>query len=390
MLSERSSARKRRGALYGPPPRLTSTSPLVGRLVWHIGDWGRASEHIGSRWEVVAARLLGERLEASQRLLVPRHRADLMSEVLGTGLPHADALRGWAEGGALHLEPLDFKWSLQTASARQVSTDTLAALLDLDTPHLRKALQSTRESLRLPAEAPVELHDGRFVAPEHPENRLALRNDPDLPNWTLPLEAHPFFEPLPGWPAAKLLARLEGADLARVRGVEGVERLYRLGAGVAGALSRLGSGLFDEAPGLVDVPGELDLLRRTGRAPTLHGLLLHLEARLAARRAQEETLANLPRAAYAWGRLRTDLTKAGVPRGVTESRGALGRVYAEIMKRIAAEIRAAGRELVHDGASTDDALARLGEQADRWASLGAARAAELAEDLAKMNITTPT
>src|ERR1700726_2222231 len=125
----RTGARQRRRGLYGPPPRLTRTSPLTGRLVWHIGDWGRASEHIGARWEHVAGALARERLDPQDHLIVLANTPTLMAEVLGSGLPHADAMRAWREDATLVLEPLDFKWSLETASARQVSTETLQRLL---------------------------------------------------------------------------------------------------------------------------------------------------------------------------------------------------------------------------------------------------------------------
>ena len=122
-------ARQRRRGLYGPPARLTRTSPLTGRLVWHIGDWGRASEHIGARWEQVAGPLAREQLGPGDYLIVLAATPALMAEVLGSGLPHADALRTWRENDHLALEPLDFKWSLETASARQVSSETLERLL---------------------------------------------------------------------------------------------------------------------------------------------------------------------------------------------------------------------------------------------------------------------
>src|SRR5205807_3437769 len=110
------SSRERRRGLYGPPPRLTRTSPLTGRLLWHIGDWGRASEHIGARWEHVAGELAREHLNPRDYLVVLAATPTLMSEVLSSGLPHADALRAWRNNGYLALEPLDFKWSLETAS----------------------------------------------------------------------------------------------------------------------------------------------------------------------------------------------------------------------------------------------------------------------------------
>src|SRR5437763_15645023 len=109
----RTGARQRRRGLYGPPPRLTRTSPLTGRLIWHIGDWGRASEHIGARWEHVAGALARERLGPADYLVVLAATPALMTEVLGSGLPPADALRTWRDDGRLLLAPLDFQWSLE-------------------------------------------------------------------------------------------------------------------------------------------------------------------------------------------------------------------------------------------------------------------------------------
>src|SRR5918911_1355803 len=107
-------AKVRRRGLYGPPPRLTRTSPLVGRLLWHIGDWGRASEHIGTRWEEVAGPLARREIGADNHLVVLAGTPVLMADVLQSGLPHADALRAYQDEGHMALEPLDFKWSLET------------------------------------------------------------------------------------------------------------------------------------------------------------------------------------------------------------------------------------------------------------------------------------
>jgi hypothetical protein len=374
--ASRTGAKQRRRGLYGPPAHLTRTSPLTGRLVWHIGDWGRASEHIGAQWERVAGPLARQQLGPEDYLIVLAATPALMAEVLGSGLPHADALRAWREDDHLALEPLDFKWSLETASARQVSTETLARLLAAELGSLEAALAGAREALGLEPTAEIEARDGRFVAPVHPANNAALLAEPELPTLLLPVEPRAFFEPLPGWAAARTLARLESSDLDRVSGIESIERFYRLGAGVEGALSRLHTGLFETELHKVDAPALIGELRQAGKARTLNALLVYLQNELAKRKALEERLALLPRSAYSFGRLRSDLQKLGVPRTVLDSRGALGRAYAEVTREMASAIRSAGQELVASGMSAEEALERLSSAAtpQPWAAIGAAQA----------------
>jgi hypothetical protein len=367
-------SRRRRRGLYGPPPRLTRTSPLTGRLVWHIGDWGRASEHIGARWETVAAALARERLAPEDRLIVLAATPELMADVLTSGLPHADALRAWRQDGAVALEPLDFKWSLETASARQVSSETLARLLAAELGTLTAALEQIRAGLDLDPASELVPTDGRFVAPVHPANHAALLAEPELPTLLLPVDPRAFFEPLPGWSAARALARLESANLDRLSSIEAIERYYRLGAGVEGALSRLQTGLFETEPAKVDAEALIGELRRSGHARTLNDLLLYLQHELELRKVLDERLMQLPRTAYPFGRLRADLHKLGVSRSVLDSRGALGRAYAEDTREMLIAIRAAGRELVAGGMVATQALEQLGSQPQRWAAIGVAQA----------------
>src|SRR5439155_18435411 len=106
-----------------------------------------------------------------------------------------------------------------------------------------------------------------------------------------------------------------------------------------------------------------------------------LQQELANRKVLEERLLLLPRAAYPFGRLRTDLQKIGVPRTVLDSRGALGRVYAEVTREMATAIRAAGQELVARGAATEAALDDLAAQSERWSQIGATHARTVAARL---------
>ena len=114
----------------------------------------------------------------------------------------------------------------------------------------------------------------------------------------------------------------------------------------------------------------------------MNSLLLYLQQELANRKALEERLALLPRNAYPFGRLRSDLQKLGVPRTVLDSRGALGRAYAEVTREMAAAIRAAGQELVASGMTAEAALEQLATEAPRWSGIGANQTRQVAARLA--------
>lgn len=329
----------------------------------------------------MAGELAHARLAPDDHLIVLAETPSLMSEVLASGLPHADALRAWREDSHVALEPLDFKWSLETASARQVSSETLARLLAAELTALNTALLPIRAELGLEPGSELAPRDGRFVAPVHPANHAALLAEPELPTLLLPVDARTFFEPLPGWSAARALARLESSNLDRLSGIEAIERYYRLGAGVEGALSRLETGVFETEPARVDAEALIGELRRQGKFRTLNELLLYLQRELEQRKALDERLVQLPRGAYPFGRLRSDLHKLGVPRAVLDSRGALGRAYAEDTREILAAIREAGRELVAGGASPSAALDQLAAQPQRWFAIGTAQAKVIAARL---------
>jgi hypothetical protein len=216
----------------------------------------------------------------------------------------------------------------------------------------------------------------------HPANHAALLAEPELPTLLLPVDARAFFEPLPGWSAARALARLEASNLDRLSGIVAIERYYRLGAGVEGALSRLETGFFETEPVHVDAEALIGDLRRQGKARTLNELLLYLQRELEQRKAVDERLAQLPRGAYPFGRLRGDLHKLGVARAVLDSRGALGRAYAEVTREEIAAIREAGRQLVASGVAPSAALDQLAAQPERWAAVGVAQARIIAARLA--------
>src|SRR6185295_8960337 len=94
-----------RGGAGRPPGRraISPRSPLEGRQLWRIGDWGGASEQIGRRWEQLGLAgleaLLGqERVGPDGVPYVPARRLvlvtdpDLAAQVQAHGKSHADAI----------------------------------------------------------------------------------------------------------------------------------------------------------------------------------------------------------------------------------------------------------------------------------------------------------
>jgi hypothetical protein len=124
--------------------------PLRGRRLWRYGDWGSAGEYIGRHWEAIATPILTGALGRVRLPLMaedPAYRprvlislvadAALAEQIHGAGLAHADTiLLGYGEGGRVVAEPVDFKWSLETAEPRQVSAHGLATLLNAGLSHL--------------------------------------------------------------------------------------------------------------------------------------------------------------------------------------------------------------------------------------------------------------
>src|SRR5438093_8123260 len=83
---------------------ISARSPLEGRQLWRIGDWGGASEAIGRRWEQLGARALRAEVLGRARggpggaeyvprsALILTEDASLAEAVHRHGKSHADAL----------------------------------------------------------------------------------------------------------------------------------------------------------------------------------------------------------------------------------------------------------------------------------------------------------
>jgi hypothetical protein len=308
------------------------------------------------------------------RALVLQAEPELAAAVQAHGKTHADAILIGVQGERSVLEPVDFKWTLETANPRQVGAEVLGELLTEPPKLLATRLAEALADLPFP-EQPM-YHDGIFLAPDHAENRAQLApNGPLDVAWAvlMPIDADEFFPPLPGWDVALSMARTDSAYLGTV---ETSERYYRLGAGVLGALRRLQSSVFDESLPEVDGPGLLAALRRDRRLITTGEVIAYFDRALTARCEVVDGLREIERGAYPYGRFREDLTARGV---VASGAGAAGnndrrwsRLYGAIMKVLASEIRAQGRQLRSGGRPDADVLTALETGKAAWLARGRA------------------
>ena len=83
--------------------RISPRSPLEGRQLWRIGDWGGASEQIGRQWERLGARCLEALVGVERpgpdgsvylpmRALILAAEPELAAQVQAHGKSHADAI----------------------------------------------------------------------------------------------------------------------------------------------------------------------------------------------------------------------------------------------------------------------------------------------------------
>jgi hypothetical protein len=355
---------------------ISPRSPLEGRQLWRIGDWGGASEQIGRRWEELGIRCLDALIGVERsgpdgipylpmRAVIIAAEPDLAAQVQAHGKSHADAILVGVQGQRTVLEPLDFKWTLETANPRQVGAEVLAELLteppQLLAERLRHALQDT------PSPDDPAYHDGIFLAPEHAANRAFLAPTGPLdPAWVAlcPVDAAEFFTDLPGWDVAVALARADGIT---IRGVETSERYYRLGAGVLGALRRLNSTVFDEALPEIDGPALLAQLRRERRLMTTGEVIAYFDRALTARSEVVTKLRDVERGSYTFGRFREDVAARG---GLGGDDRRSSRLYGSIMKTLAQEIRTEGRRLRAQRRTDLEVLVELDAQRPRWLARG--------------------
>jgi hypothetical protein len=350
----------------------------VARLQ-RIGNWGRADEALGRRWEEVGlaalAGLLGSPRATTSDAFVPRAvvaLADdeaLRREIHATGLANPDAgLLGTTHDEAAVLQPVDFKWSLERAELPQVAAATLERLLAADVPQVRAHLAAIQQAAGL-ADAPLNYIDGFFFAPEHPENHAFMASEanaraelPLTPDDVVlvPVDPQSFFGALEGWELGRWLAEMD-RSVGLLTTIDGAERYFRLGAGFAGALTRLATPLFAEAPVTVDARAELARLRRSRHLFTSADLANYLERQMAARGALERGLRELATAVYPFRLFRAQLAASGVKLDALEDEPKRGyrERYRAALNAVRARLREEGRALVAAGRSEPAALADL-------------------------------
>jgi hypothetical protein len=344
-----------------------------------IGEWGNASRYVGSRWEEIGLDLLRAGVAGRSPLaLLPICLDQPLQNVLAsTGSKNPDVVLAFLSDGSIAIQPADLKWSLDVASYRQISAPILAGLL-AQVPALCDAIRAllppeTAELAWLPI-------DGFFFAPRSIANERFLTS-PENRRQEYPIEAKEvlfetvdpfsFFEPLPGWPTARELARMDGAT----RGLgylDNADRYYHLGAGVAGAIARLRISIFDEGDE-VELGDEVESFRgfvKTISPPSTGLIIDRLGAQMRQRQALQRELRELSRGGFGFKDFVAEVVRAGLAaEGVPESvvRRTWGDDYRSLLAAQDDEIREAGRRLREKGQTDAAALDELSHHRDGYA-----------------------
>jgi hypothetical protein len=173
-----------------------------------------------------------------------------------------------------------------------------------------------------------------------------------------PVDGAAFFGPLDGWELGRWLAEMDRSS-GLLATIDGAERYFRLGAGFAGALTRLATPLFAETPASVDARADLARLRTSRHLFTSADLASYLERQMAGREAQQKALRELEGSVYPFRLFRSELharrdgaDDEGDKRGAREQ-------YRAIRAAARAQLRERGQALVARGQSEQQALAEL-------------------------------
>lgn len=352
------------------------------------GNWGGASEQIGRRWEEVGLRALLGRLNAgmswpeqnaSVRKVVPLAGDDALQTALSrAGLPNPDVIVGLdMDGESLVLQALDFKWNLEFASYGQIRAEATEALMQRSVRPLVSLLE--KDLGTDPTDLPAV--DGLLFTPELPVNRWFLESEqnqrqeyPIEPREVVFEQVNPvaFFEPLPGWEMALMLARADRSD-GRIESLDGAEHYYRLGAGLQGAVAQFQVSIFVRKPPEVHAAAAFDWLRARVRPPSSSGYLQVAERLMSTRSALMARLRSLARSPYKFADLTEALKQMGHP--LPEREDTLPsrerEKWGELLRKVAVDHRElvyrTGLKLGEAGLSDAEALTRLEADQRRFA-----------------------
>jgi hypothetical protein len=380
-------------------------SALEGRRLWEIGGWGNASDHIGQRWEDLGRRALADllgnggsdgvlgRSPSNQTLLCLVDDESVQSALRSIGLTNPDALLAELAGNSIRLRPVDFKWSIETASYRQISAEALRALVD----HADSPLPGFARGVLGAADAPIETLDGFFLSPDNRVNRQFVDSaenrrqeypiDPEEVVFAT-VDGREFFGVLPWWAQAEFLASLDRMP-GSLDTIDGAERYYRLGAGLGGALVKLATCIFAAEPADIDVPAATSALLARNPFRTSQEIITHLRHLMMDRDERVRRLKELGRCPYSFGEMLGDLLAAGAivtengDPATKENRVRWGPVHRGIVDEHRAAVSAAGLDLVRSGHTEHVALNLLFERRGEFAAAARERGrSTLARELA--------
>lgn len=291
----------------------------------------------------------------------------MQSRLQALGLTNPDAVIVDRTDGRVVVRSVDFKWSIETASYKQISAAALAVLLE----HPESPLPGV---LGMPQGTPPHAtpEDGFFLAPDSHPNRAFLQS-PWNARQEYPIEEKDvvlqvvdgasFFGALPWWSLAHRVAELDGMTQS-LGTLDGAERYYRLGAGIGGALLKLRTPVFTEEPPALDVHAETEDFLRAHRLRTSLEAVEHLWQLMDQRSQRLRRARELGRCPYTFRALLDDLARRGVflpdVEGLSrEDRERWGGVHREVVRAHRAAVNAAGLDLMAGGQTETAALAEL-------------------------------
>lgn len=308
--------------------------------------------------------------DGEQSIVSLVHDGDLQTGLKALGMTNPDAILVERRQTGAVLRPVDFKWSIETASYKQISGSALSDLLWHErsplTEHVGQALGTPPQPTR------TETADGLLVAPDSQPNRRfigsAANHRQEYPIQSADVvwesvDGRAFFGALPWWWLAELLSSWDRAE-ATLESLEGAERYYRLGAGLGGALVRTNTPIFAGEPADLDVAALVDEFVSTHPPSTSEAAITHLQPLMAQRQSRAQRLRALWQCPYGFPEMMSDLLRQGIvaPDGDNGSRAERER-WGAVHRRIASAhrdaVNEAGLALLTEGMTEAAALSAL-------------------------------